>query len=175
VIADLEELSQVLEAARTTLLDLCGTSVPAVVANVGLAGAVNSAAELSRRSGLDVRVQVDVPPELDSQVAAGVYFCCVEALQNTAKHARAGNVRIDIQSGDVELRFAISDDGIGFSQTGALDSVGGLAKLAERVAVLGGSLVVESAPGRGTQIFGTVPCPGVRAVPSTTGGQVGAR
>jgi len=175
LMTELEELSQVLEAARTTLLDLCGTSVPAVVAKAGLAGAVNSAAELSRRSGLDVRVQVDVPPELDSQVAADVYFCCVEALQNTAKHARAGNVRIDIQSGDGELRFAIRDDGVGFSQTGALDSVGGLAKLAERVAVLGGSLVVESAPGRGTQIFGTVPCPGGRAAPSTTGDRVGAQ
>ena len=175
VITDLEELSQVLETARSTLLDLCGTSVPAVVARAGLAGAVNSAAELSRRSGLDVRVQVDVPPELDLQVAAGVYFCCVEALQNTAKHARASNVRIDIQSGNGELRFAISDDGIGFSQAGALDSVGGLAKLVERVAVLGGSLVVESAPGRGAQVFGTVPCPGVRAVPSTIGERVGAR
>jgi signal transduction histidine kinase len=103
-----------------------------------------------------------------------VYFCCVEALQNTAKHARATNVRIDIQSGEGELSFAISDDGIGFSQTDALDSAGGLAKLAERVAVLGGSLVVESAPGRGTQIFGTVPCPEVHAVPSTTGERVGA-
>ena len=174
VITDLEELSQVLETARSTLLDLCGTSVPGVVAKAGLAGAVNSAAELSRRSGLDVRVQVDVPLELDSQVAAGVYFCCVEALQNTAKHARATNVRIDIQGGEGELSFAISDDGIGFSQTGVLDSVGGLAKLAERVAVLGGSLVVESAPGRGTQIFGTMPCPEEHAVPSTTGERVGA-
>jgi signal transduction histidine kinase len=171
---ELEELSQVLETARRTLLDLCGTSVPAVVAKAGLAGAVNSAAQLSRRSGMDVRVHVDVPPELDSQAAAGVYFCCVEALQNTAKYARATNVRIDIQSGDGELRFAISDDGIGFSRTGALDPAGGLAKLAERVAALGGSLVVESAPGRGTQIFGTVPCPEVRAVPSTTGERVGA-
>jgi signal transduction histidine kinase len=172
VSTDLEYLSQVLETARGTLLDLCGTSVPAVVAEAGLAGAVNSAAQLSRRSGMDVRVHVDVPPELDSQAAAGVYFCCVEALQNTAKYAHASKVRIDIQSGDGELRFAISDDGIGFSRAGALDSAGGLAKLAERVAVLGGSLVVESAPGRGTQIVGTVPCPEVRAVPSTTGGRV---
>jgi len=175
VITDLDELSQVLEAARTTLLDLCGTSVPAIVAKAGLAGAVNSAAELSRHSGLDVRVQVDAAPELDPQVAAGVYFCCVEALQNIAKHARASNVRIDIQSGDGELRFAISDDGIGFSQAGAVDSVGGLAKLAERVAVLGGSLVVESAPGLGTRIFGTVPCAGVRAVLSTSGERLPAR
>jgi signal transduction histidine kinase len=174
VITDLEELSQVLGTARSALLDLCGTSIPAVVAKAGLAGAVNSAAELSRRSGLDVRVQVDVPLELDSQVAAGVYFCCVEALQNTAKHAHATNVRIDIQGGEGELNFAISDDGTGFSQTGVLESVGGLAKLAERVAVLGGSLGVESAPGRGTQIFGTVPCPEVHAVPSTTGERVGA-
>jgi signal transduction histidine kinase len=96
-------------------------------------------------------------------------------LQNTAKHARASNVRIDIRSGDGELCFAISDDGIGFSQTGVLDSVGGVAKLAERLAVLGGSLVVESAPGRGTLILGTVPCPGVRPVPSTTGERAGAR
>jgi signal transduction histidine kinase len=169
VTTDLEELSQILETARSALLDLCGTSVPAVVAKAGLARAVHSAAELSRRSGLDVRVHVDVPLELDSQVAAGVYFCCVEALQNTAKHARASNVRIDIRCGDGELCFAISDDGIGFSRTGVLDSVGGLAKLAERVAALGGSLVVESAPGRGTLTFGTVPCPELRAVPSTTG------
>jgi signal transduction histidine kinase len=74
-ITDLAELSQVLETARNTLLDLCGTSIPAVVAEAGLVGAVHGAAELSRRSGLDVRVHVDVPPALDSQVAAGVYFC----------------------------------------------------------------------------------------------------
>jgi signal transduction histidine kinase len=136
---------------------------------------VHSAAELTRRSGMAVQVRVDAPPTLDSQVAAGVYFCCVEALQNTTKHARASKVRIDIQRGDGELRFAISDDGVGFSQSGALDSVGGLAKLAERVAVLGGSHVVKSAPGKGTQIVGIVPCAGVRAVPSTTGERVGAR
>jgi signal transduction histidine kinase len=171
---DLDELWQVLETARSALLDLCGTSVPAIVAEAGLAEAVNSAAELSRRSGLNMRVQVDVPLELDSQAAAGVYFCCVEALQNIAKYARATNVRIDIQSGKGELRFAISDDGIGFSQTGVLDSAGGLAKLAERVAALGGSLVVESAPGKGTEIAGTVPLPEVRALPSATDERVNA-
>jgi signal transduction histidine kinase len=87
---------------------------------------------------------------------AVVYFCCLEALQNRAKHAPRAPGRVDLGAADGWLTFAVSDEGPGFdpstSGTGS-----GLQNMADRMAALGGILEVRSAPGRGTTVAGRVP------------------
>jgi signal transduction histidine kinase len=85
-----------------------------------------------------------------------VYFCCLEALQNVAKYAEASAASIRLWAEDGSLAFSIQDDGKGFdlSKTGYGT---GLQGMADRLAALGGSLEVSSAPGEGTTVSGRVP------------------
>ena len=94
------------------------------------------------------------PPELER----AVYFCCLEALQNAAKHAStASTVSITLVD-DGALRFAVRDDGIGFAAA-ETRSGQGLTSMRDRLAAVGGELTIESAPGKGTSVLGVIPRP----------------
>jgi signal transduction histidine kinase len=86
-----------------------------------------------------------------------VYFCCLEAIQNAAKHAGpAARVRVRIWEEDATLLFEIADDGSGFESGDRRGGVG-VANMRDRVGALGGQLHIESAPSRGTRVVGGVP------------------
>ena len=89
-------------------------------------------------------------------VEAAVYFCTLEALNNVAKYANASQARIQLLHRDGQLTFEISDDGRGFdpNQTGYGT---GLQGMADRLDAIGGTLEVESRPGKGTRVVGSVP------------------
>jgi signal transduction histidine kinase len=92
------------------------------------------------------------PPETE----AAVYFSCLEALQNVAKHAGATAVLVRLEEGRDGLRFSVADDGAGFdlqrTRRGA-----GLDNMTERVRAAGGELAVRSIPGHGTTVTGRMP------------------
>jgi signal transduction histidine kinase len=155
---EIDELNEVLGIARSALTDLSGDGRPAALAPLGLAGALEQAAQLARRSGLDVRIDVRVSQgELAADVEAAVYFCCLEALQNVSKYASASRVTVSVDVVEGRLQFVVVDDGTGFDPAIASDPSGGLLQLAERLTVLGGSLVVGSELGGGAAVRGTVP------------------
>jgi signal transduction histidine kinase len=90
-------------------------------------------------------------------VESTIYFCCLECLQNAAKHAGPdASVAIELVQQNGHVSFTVEDDGAGFdpqsSERGA-----GLANLAQRVAAIGGTLQIEAVPGRGTRVTGTLP------------------
>ena len=93
------------------------------------------------------------------EVETAVYFCCLESLQNVAKHAGAdarAQVRV-LEQAD-ELCFEIVDDGVGCERLADSAAHGaGLTNMTERVAALRGSLTVESAAGHGMQVRGRIP------------------
>ncbi len=92
-------------------------------------------------------------PELETTV----YFCCVEALQNAAKHAGEGTrASVRVWEEQTGLCFEVSDDGAGFAPAGTPDGTG-FANLRDRLGALGGHLSVESAPGAGTRVVGALP------------------
>jgi signal transduction histidine kinase len=92
-----------------------------------------------------------------ADVETAVYFCCVEALQNAVKHAAAGRARVSVEDAGSGLRFEVLDDGCGFD-VGSRGGGSGMLNMTDRVAALGGRLVVRSGPG-GTRVSGTVPLP----------------
>jgi signal transduction histidine kinase len=110
-----------------------------------------------------VTVEADGIGRFGQDTEAAVYFCCLEALQNTAKPAQASSAQICLQAQNGTLRFTVSDDGAGYD-VGHTPVGSGLRNMADRLAAVGGRLEVRSAPSQGTTIAGYLP------LPATTGG-----
>ena len=90
----------------------------------------------------------------DEATEAAIYFCCLEALQNVAKYAGASTVVVEIDDLD-GLGFSVTDDGSGFDP-GAVSDGSGLQGMADRLAAVGGTVEIDSIPGKGTTVVGRV-------------------
>jgi signal transduction histidine kinase len=162
-LAELSELRGRLRSTGWAVEELCGGGLPAELADGGPVAALAPVAESLRRAGFTVEVteqssSPESPGRTAPDIEAAVFFACVEALQNAAKHARARSMRVELRWDAEELEFSVSDDGVGFDPAGA-EASGSLATLVERVAVVGGTLGIQSAPGLGTTVRGRVALP----------------
>jgi len=96
---------------------------------------------------------------LPGEVETAIYRIVQESLTNVVLHAEAHRVDVLLNLRDDLLIAIIEDDGVGFRPTSpTLDSQLGLFGMRERVEMLGGKMVIESAPGKGTTISVEVPC-----------------
>jgi signal transduction histidine kinase len=126
---------------------------PAVLARTGLAQALRAA---SRDAPLPTTVHADGVHRHPAGTEASLYFSCSEALQNACKHARgATGVTISVWE-DTDLHFEVRDDGAGFDPR-TVPYGTGLTNLSDRLAALGGSMEIRSAPGQGTVLEGSIP------------------
>ncbi len=125
---------------------------------LGLAGAVReSAAAVSRTKG--PRVLVEAPeelPDLPAAVEVAAYRIVREAMTNVVRHSGAGSCRIRLSLGD-ELEVEVTDDGDGIPEKHKAGV--GLSSMKERAAELGGTCIVEPAPGGGTRVSARLPLP----------------
>jgi signal transduction histidine kinase len=154
------ELQADAAGALENLRDLARGIYPPLLADLGLAAALNAQAG---KSALPVAVVAEGIGRFGQDTEAAVYFCCLEALQNTAKYAHASQARVAVQSQRGTLCFTVSDDGTGYDARHT-PMGSGQRNMADRLAALGGQLDVRSAPGQGTTITGHLP------VPVTSGG-----
>lgn len=151
--AMLGELQEGLTEALDTLRDLARGIYPPLLADKGLVAALEAQA---RKSSLPVEVAAEGIDRYPQETEAAVYFCCLEALQNIAKYAEATHVTIQLSGDGGELTFSVTDDGRGFDL--ASTTLGaGLQNMSDRLAALGGDLLVDPEPGRGTTITGRLP------------------
>ena len=145
------ELDEILEELR----DLSHGLYPALLREFGLWEALASAA---RRSASTVKLDAAAIGRYSEDVEAAIYFSCVESLQNVDKHAGSGATAvIRLWERDGRLHFEIVDNGVGYDVESARHAGQGLTNMSERIAAAGGTLVVESTPGRGTTVRGSVP------------------
>ena len=138
-----------------TLVALSSGMYPRLLDEEGLVPALRAAAVTSP---VDVRIDAEELPRQPRQVEAALYFCCLEALQNAAKHAGAQRVDVRLERTGPEravLRLRVHDDGAGFDP--AVASAGaGLSNMRDRLDAVGGQVSVESRPGAGTTMIATV-------------------
>ncbi len=113
--------------------------------------------------GVDLRLEVDGDPyEVPTGVAVALLRTAQGALGNVIAHSVAQRARITLTYQPDEVRLDVGDDGRGFDTSapvrGSASGTGiGLAAMRSRLAEVGGTLTVESTPGRGTAVSATVP------------------
>ena len=138
--------------ALETLRELARGIYPPLLADQGLAAAVS--AQAGKAPG-PVEVDADGVGRYPVELETAIYFCCVEALQNAAKHAPGSAVRVSLAEDDGQVVFSVTDDGPGFVPATAPAGTG-LRNMGDRLAALGGSCQVDSSPGRGTTVTGRI-------------------
>jgi signal transduction histidine kinase len=144
--------------ALEDLRDLARGIYPPLLADKGLATALQAQA---RKSTVPVTVEADGVARYPQAVESAVYFSCLEALNNVAKYADASRVEISLAQRNGSLEFRVADDGRGFDPT----DIGygtGLQGMADRLDAIGGAVIVDSSPGAGTTVVGTVDVGGDR-------------
>jgi signal transduction histidine kinase len=152
------EVAELLRAARgeasaaiAELRDLARGIAPPVLADRGLAAAVES---LGKRSAIDVETEVRVARRPPPVVETAAYFVVAEALTNVAKHAEGASAHVQLAELDGWLMIDVSDTGPG----GAVEDGSGLTGLRHRVEALDGTLTVTSVKDSGTTIHAEFPC-----------------
>jgi signal transduction histidine kinase len=153
-----DELSARLDAAAaelTSALDELRELVrglhPSALADGGLGPALKA---LARRSAVPVRLDVRLDGRLPEPIELAVYYSVAETLTNTAAHASATVVDVEVGAGTDSLRVRVHDDGRGGAD---LSRGSGLVGLTDRVEALGGRLSLESPPGAGTTVQISLP------------------
>jgi signal transduction histidine kinase len=158
VVASLREL------VVSTLQDVRRLAVelrPSTLDDFGLSTAVERLAE-TFRDNTGMRVDVDAQlgdVRLPAEVETALYRIVQEALANIVKHAEATRVSILLTRKESSVAAVVEDDGKGFDKSETGDDVLGLVGMRERVGLVGGRLVIESAKGSGTTIAAEVPVP----------------
>jgi signal transduction histidine kinase len=152
----LGELKGDVDEALNTLRDLARGIYPPLLAEQGLRAALEAQ---GRKSTVPVTVDADGLGRYPQDVEAAVYFCCLEAVQNTAKYALANQVTIRLRQADGELTFEVRDDGKGFDPATAIKGTG-LQNMEDRLDALGGGVTIQTSPGAGVVLSGHLPARG---------------
>jgi len=149
-----DELSGVatgLAAAVEDLQEISRGIHPAILTKGGLAPALRA---LALRSPIPVDLRIVTEERLAEPLEVAAYFVASEALANAAKHSEASRIDVSLERRDGALVLSVRDDGVG----GVEPARGsGIVGLDDRVEALGGSLGVDSRPGKGTTITAELP------------------
>jgi PAS domain S-box-containing protein len=135
---------------------------PALLKGVGLATAMeNYVDQWSQHAGIETEILASSLKRVrfNPKVETNLYRIMQESLNNAHKHARAKRVEVILERRDKAVLLIISDNGRGFNvRNQSKSSKGlGLTGMKERAALIGASLEIESAAGRGTTVYVKVP------------------
>jgi len=164
----LERLTHLVETLNRSIAlgrDIIEDLRPSTLSNLGLVATLEILArEFTERSGVEAHCTL-APVKLGATAELVVYRLVQEAITNITKYANARNVWVGLAARDDQVDVSVRDDGVGFDTSAKASSAYGLVGMRFRVEAEGGTLVVVSAPGQGTQIRVTLP-------QSTVGGTI---
>ena len=156
--------------AIETLSSLSRGIYPRLLSDEGLVPALRSAVATS---AIPVSIDADGVGRLPKSVEAALYFCCMEAVQNAAKHSGARMVTVRLGEDQGQWWLTVTDDGSGFDQGQVLaaGAGAGLANMRDRLDSVGGTVTLASLSGRGTAVTALVartevPYPGPIPIPA---------
>ena len=146
----LAETEHQAQEALAEMRELAHGIYPPLLADLGLAAALEAQA---RKAAIPVAVEAASAGRYPQDIEAAVYFCVLEALQNVAKYAHASAAKVTLRQDGPHLTFTVADDGQGFDPA-TTPTGSGLQGITDRLAALGGTIDITSAPSHGTQITG---------------------
>lgn len=155
----LNDSMKILEETAKRIRDVMADLRPSVLDDYGLMAAIRwYSDQFSKRTKLSIIVQgEELIPRLPLEAEITLFRITQEVLTNVAKHAMASKVMINLAEVNGKARLVIIDDGVGFEPAGfylSKEKNGwGLLNIKERTEALGGKLIVESEPGKGTRIM----------------------
>jgi signal transduction histidine kinase len=150
--AEMESVAALAGDAQAELRAVIDGLAPPEISEGGLADSLRRYALLAGKAhGVRVRFVADDLPPLGADREAALYRIAQEALHNALRHSGAAEVRVSVCAAARRVTLEVSDQGKGFDPELATGGHG-LPSLRERAAGAGGSLVVRSAPGRGTTV-----------------------
>ena len=152
--AMIDEIRGDLQTAIGELRALAHGIFPPLLMSGGLAEALPAAAA---RAALPTTTDIVVGRH-QQEVEAAVYFCCMEAMQNSGKHAGEGATsEIRVWEADSALHWEVADNGPGFDTNGTAGSGHGFVNMRDRMGSFGGTIEVVSSVGVGTTVRGQLP------------------
>lgn len=158
----LDEGVDTIHEAMRELRDMIVAISPPPMSARGMEGALHDLRARLAEDDVAATIQVALAGPLPPDVAQVLYRCALEATRNVLRHAAAGRVAFLLTSDGERAMLAVSDDGRGFGPSDRERARGaghvGLDLLSTLAADGGGTLVIDSAPGRGTRVEVTVPC-----------------
>ncbi len=155
--ADLREL---VVGALQSVRELAVELRPASLDDFGLVPALERlAATLKEASGIDVAAEITLEQRLPEPVETALYRFVQEALTNVVKHAQATKISIVAGRRDGGVSVVVEDNGCGFDPASARPDALGLVGMRERLALLDGTLTIESQSGHGSSLIAFVPVP----------------
>jgi signal transduction histidine kinase len=160
----LDNLKSVAEQTFQTVRNIALLLRPSMLDDLGLAAALEwQGREVSRRSQIEVAVESDsVPEDLPDEYKVYIYRLVQEALNNAVRHSGARNAKVVVERMEKSIVVRVTDDGRGFDPARSRGM--GILGMEERVKRLGGTLRVESQPGKGATVTADLPIPaGVNA------------
>jgi two-component system sensor histidine kinase DegS len=159
------EIKTLIERIETELRRLSHELRPTILDDLGLVPAVEFLTQgVSKRFGIPITVEGDTSGRLSPQAEVALYRIVQEALNNITKHARATQVSVRLEKEESKIRLTITDNGTGFDVQSIMGQKGrtglGLVGIRERVIPLRGECIINSSPGKGTEISVLVPSEG---------------
>jgi signal transduction histidine kinase len=157
--AQLDNLKSVAERTFQSVRNIALLLRPSMLDDLGLAAALEwQGREVSRRSEMEVSVESEsVPEDLPDEYKIYIYRLVQEALNNAVRHSGARNARVVVERPAKSIVVRVTDDGRGFDPGRSRGM--GILGMEERVKHLGGTLRVESQPGKGATVTAELPIP----------------
>ena len=167
LLAQLGDVSELVDTMIVSVRRIIANLPPQHIEEHGLASALKQLTNAhSRRHKVACRLQISSQLRaLDAVIVTPVYRIVQEALNNIAKHARATEIDVSVEQNDDCLHLRVTDNGDGIS-TYELQKPGGfgLVGMRERIILMNGEMLLETASGIGTTISATIPLGDVLAV-----------
>lgn len=150
------------ERLLASIHEISGRIRPTILDDLGLKDAIqNLLGEFERNTGITPRSLLEFKAaEPAARVAENVYRILQECLTNVAKHSQVREVEVMLRVGADSVELTVRDQGRGFATEAAASAAGsgfGLLGMRERTELLGGTLVIKSAPGTGTEVHAVIP------------------
>lgn len=152
----LSDLNLVISELRQFLLTLEPEVLRGQKLNVVLQSLMDRM-QATTEGALVLRAEEEVASKLDPRQSIHLVNIVRESISNSLRHGQASEVLVHLKRANGRLQLEVRDDGQGFDRTSIAEDGRGLRNIADRTKELGGTLNINSAPGRGTSLLVEIP------------------